>query len=109
MGTGDWRRNPQLPQMGVYDGVMDPVHDGEHAEHGDHKREGSGRAYPLGDADRLPARRATHRQVGQEGVDLAVRPGREQSFEPLLKLLCAQPPLCRRMPKPFGALLSIGI
>lgn len=92
------RSNLDLPDAWAYDsgsGVL--ARDREHAEHGEEECHSRGCARPRGDADRRWVRRATHWQVGEECVELAVRPGCEQRFEPLFKLLRAEPPLRRRV------------
>lgn len=59
--------------------------------------------------DTRPHRRAIDWEVGDERVEFAKGPGREQHFKPLRKLIPAEPPLSRRVPQPFGNLLPIGV
>lgn len=85
------------------------AHDGEHAEHRENKRHSADSAYQASEPGTRLRRRAIDRKVGDERVEFTTGPGRVQRFNPLLKLVPAEPPLGHGLPQPSGDLLPIGV
>ncbi len=75
-----------------------PARGGEHPEHREHERERADGASPAGDSHTRLGPGSTGRKIGEEGVQLAVRPRLKQALEPFFKLVRAEPPLGRRVP-----------
>ena len=75
------------------------------------KRQQSGQQRPrTTERQRSPVSgRPRARQVVNDRVQLAVRPGRERRVETLLKLVGKQPPLTCGMAEAFGRLFAVAI
>jgi hypothetical protein len=85
------------------------AHDGEHAEYRKNKRHSTDSPnQPPGPNTRL-RQRAIDWKVGEERVEFTVGPGCVQRFEPVVKLLPAEPSLSGSTLEPFGNLLPIGV
>ena len=102
---GPGQHDPEEP--GTCESDEDERHYGEDRYQGDGHCEHKCRLDPQGGL--VAAIVTSSREIGDDGVELAVSTGGEDDAEPVLELLGLQTPLGARVTKPLGDLLAVAV